>query len=81
MVTEVHNWYLVGPVKQKPGTHDMYRVIHCSYEVSAWIMEQDPVEWIYIPMRQTDTEPAYWVSDRLILLLTIRWPVTYLPEF
>jgi len=80
MVTEAHSWYFAGPTKQKPGTYDVYRVIHCTNEVSDWIKTQDSKEWLHIPVDRA-YESSYWVSDRLILLLNLCWPVTYQSDF
>ena len=79
-MTEVHSWYQTGLVRQKPGTYNLFRVIHCSFEISAWIMEQDPTDWIYIPMQTKDLLPGYWVSERLIIFLNLKFASTYLPE-
>ncbi|HET8688550.1 MAG TPA: hypothetical protein VFM18_18205 [Methanosarcina sp.] len=76
------DWYRTGQqALQQPGTTTMFYQISCNYEISDWLHEQfDSEEWRYDVVASHRTgSPTYWVTAYLLTILTLKWPVTYIP--
>lgn len=68
----IKKWVRTGNIKpkQRCGTVDLFYLVEADAEVKDWIVEQEQSLWIF----QEGWYGNYWVDEKLLVLMTIKWP-------
>lgn len=69
----IKKWQILKDYKpvQMPGTYDMYYLVDCDYTIGDWIETQEKILWQQYGSRH---QSIYWVNEKVLTLIMLKWP-------